>query len=233
MLTFLKEYFRVLLKGKIPALSSFRYYKRWINLLGKDPLSEKQPWITFKAIDFITRNTRETDKVFEYGGGGSTLYFLGNVKQVVTVEHDYEWFHMLQKKIDSADSTRWNGQLILPEKDIDTANLDKSRPTDYFSEDPMFRNNTFKAYSTFICQFEEEYFDMVLIDGRTRTSCLYHAIPKVKIGGFLVLDNAERKYYLQNNLKLLDQSYRLLINDMGPVPYSPFFSQTAIWQRIK
>lgn len=233
ILTFLKGYSRVLLKGKMPDLSSFGYYKRWINLLDKNPLNEKQPWITFKAIDFITRNARETDKVFEYGGGGSTLYFLGKVKEVVTAEHNGEWFHMLQKKIDSANSTRWRGQLILPEKDVDTANLNKSHPADYFSEDPMFRNNTFRAYSTFICQFEDEYFDMVLIDGRARTSCLYHAIPKVKMGGFLVLDNAERKYYLQNNSMLLEKSYRLLINDMGPVPYSPYFSQTAIWQRIK
>lgn len=233
MLIFLKECTRVLLKGKIPDLLAFRYFKKWSELIHKNPLSEKQPWITFKAIDFITKNTGKNDKVFEYGGGGSTLYFLSKVNEVVTVEHDHEWFYMLQKEIDPADSVRWRGQLILPEKTIDTTNLDKSRPADYYSSDPTFRNATFHAYCTFICQFKDEYFDLILIDGRARTSCLFHAIPKVKIGGFLVLDNAERKYYLQNNMVMLKKNYRLLINQMGPVPYSPNFSQTAIWQKVK
>jgi predicted O-methyltransferase YrrM len=232
MLLFLKEYSRVLVKRKFPDLLTFRYYKKWNYLKDKNPLSAKQPWITFRAIDFITKNTHKTDKVFEYGGGGSTLYFLSQVSEVVTVEHDREWFHLLQNNIDPADAPRWNGQLILPENSVDTTNLDKSQPTDYFSEDPKFRNNTFKSYSTFICQFKDEFFDLVLIDGRARTSCLFHAIPKVKIGGFLVLDNSERKYYLKNNLKMLQKHYRLLSDYMGPVPYSPHFSKTTIWQRI-
>lgn len=233
MFTFLKEYSRALFRGKIPALSSFRYYKRWSYLVDKSPLNAKQPWLTFKAIDFISSNIKETDRVFEYGGGGSTLYFLSKVKEVVTVEHDHGWFDMLKTKIEVADAARWNGQLILPENVAGKINLDKSQPTDYYSEASIFQHNTFKAYSTFISQFKDEYFDLVLIDGRARTSCLYHSIPKVKIGGFLVLDNAERKYYLQNNSTLLKKHYKLLTNDMGPVPYSPHFSQTAVWQRIK
>jgi hypothetical protein len=115
MLTFLKEYSRAILKGNIPAVTSFQYYKRWKHLLGKDPINEKLPWITFKAIDFIKKNTKCTDKVFEYGGGGSTLYFLDRVAEVVTVEHDQEWFRILQRKIDAENSIRWYGQLILPE----------------------------------------------------------------------------------------------------------------------
>lgn len=232
MLSFIKQYSRVLLKGKIPDLSSFQYCKRWINLQGKDPLREKQPWLTFQAIDFITRYSKTTDKVFEYGGGGSTLFFLSKVAEVVTVEHDQEWFHLLQKKIDPSGSVRWHGNLVLPEESVDTANLDKSKPGDYYSDDPMFQKATFKEYSTFICQFKDEYFDLVLIDGRARASCLYHAIPKVKIGGHLILDNSERNYYLENNLMLLKKHYTLLLNQTGPVPYSPQFSQTAIWKRI-
>lgn len=233
MLTFLKEYSRASVKGKIPALSSFRYYKKWNDLRDQSPLVSRQPWLTFQAIDFIESNIHNIDKVFEYGGGASTLYFLGKTKELVTVEHDPEWFQLLQEKVGISDKAKWQGQLILPEKGVNTANLDKAKPADYYTEASMFANNTFKEYSTFISRFEDGYFDLVLIDGRARTSCLYHAIPKVRVGGFLVLDNAERKYYLQHNAAILNESYRLLLNDMGPVPYSPHFSQTAIWQRIK
>jgi hypothetical protein len=233
MLTFLKEYSRAILKGNIPAVTSFQYYKRWKHLLGKDPINEKLPWITFKAIDFIKKNTKCTDKVFEYGGGGSTLYFLDRVAEVVTVEHDQEWFRILQRKIDAENSIRWYGQLILPENPINTANLDRSKPTDFFSDAPEFRNATFRAYSMFICQFKDKYFDLVLIDGRARTSCLFFAMSKVKIGGYLLLDNSERKYYLQHNRELLQKNYKLLSKQITPVPYSPFFSQTSIWERIR
>jgi hypothetical protein len=233
MLSFLKEYSGGILKGNIPGLASFQYYKRWKHLLGKNPVNEKLPWITFKAIDFIEKNLKSTDKVFEYGGGGSTLYFLNRVSELVTVEHDKEWFQSLQTKIDAGNNTRWHGQFILPEKHVKAEGLDKSDPADYFSGDPEFQDVTFKAYSTFICQFKDEYFDIVLIDGRARASCLFHAMPKVKVGGFLVLDNSERKYYLRNILLMLKKHYRLVVNHMGPVPYSASFSQTSIWERIK
>lgn len=233
MLSFLKEHSRVLVRGKVPGLSSFRYFKRWSNLAGKDPLTEKQPWITFSAIDFIGKNIRSTDKVFEYGGGGSTLYFLSKVSRLITVEHDKGWFQMLKKKIGNVGFDGWQGHLILPEQPVDATNLDKSAPADYYSEDPGFQDATFKAYSTFICQFEDEYFDWVVIDGRARASCLFHAMPKVKLGGYLVLDNSDRTYYLQNNLGALQNKYRLVLSNIGPVPYSPYFSKTSIWRRIK
>lgn len=233
MLTFLKEYSRVALKGNIPTPGSFQYYKRWKRLLGKNPINEKLPWITFKAIDFIEKNVKSSDKIFEYGGGGSTLYFLDRVAEVITVEHNKEWFDILQKKIDSTGNTQWRGQLILPEKPANISNLDSSNPSDFSSGDPEFQDVTFKAYSTFICQFKDEYFDLVLIDGRARTSCLFHAMPKVKSGGYLLLDNSERKYYLPQNIQLLRKNYKLLSNQIAPVPYSPFFSRTSIWQRIR
>jgi hypothetical protein len=233
MMLFLKEYFRAFIKGNIPDLSCFRYYKRWNYLKGRDSLTVQYPWITFKAIDFISRNIRETDKVFEFGGGGSTLYFLSKVSELVTVEHDPAWFNMLKNKVNPADYSRWNGQLVLPEKSGSTKNLEKSRTADYYSGDPLFNSATFKSYSTFICRYEDDYFNWILVDGRARTSCLFHAIPKVKKGGFLVVDNSERKYYLKNNLANLKKYYRPVINYPGPVPYSVYFSKTTIWQRIK
>lgn len=202
-------------------------------MIGKNPLDEKKPWLTFNAIDFITANTPKTGRVFEYGGGGSTLYFLDHASEVVTVEHDQQWFHFLEKKINAQDSKRWCGNLVLPEELTSAVQLDEAEPEHYYSADRNFKNATFKLYSTFICRYDDEYFDIVLIDGRARTSCLHHAMLKVKIGGYLVLDNAERKYYLQENKAKLDERFELLIDQPGPVPYSPQFSKTAIWKRLR
>lgn len=190
-----------------------------------------QPWLTFTAIDFISGKTRPTDRVFEYGGGGSTLFFLSRVAEVVTVEHDPHWFQMLQQEIKSR-YPGWGGHLVMPESPVDTGNLDISNPGHYKSNDPAFPDATFRSYSSFIANFSNEYFDLVLIDGRARTSCIAHALSKVKRGGYLALDNAERQYYLKYNSQALKDGFRLVLDDTGPVPYSPYFSKTSIWQRI-
>ena len=36
---------------------------------------------------------------------------------------------------------------------------------------------------------------MILVDGRARISCLKRAQSRVKPGGYIMLDDAERKYY--------------------------------------
>lgn len=55
------------------------------------------PWITDGATDFLesyiaerTKKGHET-RVFEFGSGNSTLYFLSRGASVVSVEHDLDW----------------------------------------------------------------------------------------------------------------------------------------------
>jgi predicted O-methyltransferase YrrM len=46
-------------------------------------------------------------------------------------------------------------------------------------------------------QFNDEYFDLVMLDGDNdfRVDCAIATIPKIKRGGYLLLDNAERAFY--------------------------------------
>lgn len=47
-----------------------------------------------------------------------------------------------------------------------------------------------------ICDtFINEYFDIILIDGRDRIKCLLNSINKLKHGGIIMLDNSERIEY--------------------------------------
>lgn len=50
------------------------------------------PWITYPAIEFLVRRVTKEMSVFEYGCGASTLWWAPRVKEVVSVEHDREWF---------------------------------------------------------------------------------------------------------------------------------------------
>ena len=49
------------------------------------------PWITYPAIDLLSRRVRPEMCVFEYGCGASTLWWASRVRRVVAVEHDEAW----------------------------------------------------------------------------------------------------------------------------------------------
>ena len=57
------------------------------------------------------------------------------------------------------------------------------------------RRPQFRDYIAAIDEFEDEYFDIIAIDGRERVACLVHAIPKLRPGGVLVLDDSNRPKY--------------------------------------
>lgn len=42
---------------------------------------------------------------------------------------------------------------------------------------------------------KDDFFDIIIVDGRDRVKCIESSIPKLKSGGWLILDNSERPYY--------------------------------------
>jgi predicted O-methyltransferase YrrM len=234
MTEFLKEIIRAKRKKKsLPGLFALlSYYPKWSFFQKhKDVYKNAIPWITFEAIAFLQGYLSKSMKVFEYGGGGSTLFFAKRVGELVTVEHNSEWYDGLVKEMAKITSINWKPNLIRPEKVEDTANLKIENPLDYFSDDENFRQHTFHQYASVIDQYPDDYFDVILIDGRVRPSCLLHSLKKVNKGGLLILDNADRTYYLKAfNDKL--NNFQLLTNHVGPTPYLPWFTQTNIWKRV-
>jgi hypothetical protein len=55
--------------------------------------------------------------------------------------------------------------------------------------------DAFAAYVAAIDAFPDGFFDLVVVDGRSRAACLDRAVPKIRPGGMLVLDDADRPEY--------------------------------------
>lgn len=78
------------------------------------------PWITDGATDFIDNFIKERTKrgletrVFEFGSGNSTLYFLSRGCSVVSIEHDFEW---AEKIAVTADAFGYKEKLMLRESE--------------------------------------------------------------------------------------------------------------------
>src|SRR5262245_52249641 len=54
-------------------------------------MKDERPWMTFASIAFLDGALRPDMRVFEWGSGGSTLFFSKRAKEVIAVEDDAEW----------------------------------------------------------------------------------------------------------------------------------------------
>jgi len=66
-----------------------------------DARGEPLPWITYPAIEFLRRRIQPGMSVFEYGSGGSTIWWANRVREVISVEHDQEWFERVREDLSS------------------------------------------------------------------------------------------------------------------------------------
>jgi len=207
-----------------------KYIIPWIQSQQKDYLLNKpMPWLVFEAIPFIQKHIRPQASVFEYGSGGSTLYWLSQGYSCVSVEHDDAWYHKLLTHFGSRTDVEYRH--IPPEAGQICPESNAADPDCYQSSLPAFAGHNFQRYVTVIDEYPEACFDVVSIDGRARSSCVIHAVKHVKVGGLLILDNSDREHYTaQTSPYLADfQAHHFV----GPVPVTPYLAQTSVYIRLR
>src|SRR5258706_9183602 len=96
---------------------------RWLGSLRENYLlNHRTPWIVFDAIDFMKSISLEGKRVFEYGSGGSTLFWLKRGAECVSVEHDEQWYGVMRDYL--KDATRIDYRLVRPEAALDPGSAD-------------------------------------------------------------------------------------------------------------
>lgn len=210
-------------------------YSAWKHSVscGENTVQLRLPWINFPAIDLLTKSLRPGARVFEYGCGGSTLFFLDRGLQVVSVEHEEAWLRRVGDLVGGGGegSADWCGLLRLP---LACAGMpspqDLADVKGYRSASRRFALFSFEDYAGAIDEFPDAHFDLVLVDGRARPSCARHAAGKVRPGGLLLLDNTERPYYLERTPECLP-GWRKALDCFGPTPTQRQFTRCTVWQR--
>lgn len=204
----------------------YRYLWPWFQSImpGHYPLTDERPWITFKAISWLEEYLKPEMRVFEYGSGGSTVFFARRVKEVHAVEHEEMYFDMVRQALVSKGLKNCGYQLQLP-RALNQANVEYSL-TSCTSLMEGWRDCDFSEYVQSIDHFPDGCFDLVVVDGRSRISCLNRALRKVRRGGWIMLDNSERGQY-EPGRKLLS-SYRKH-DFFGLVPSNLDLYQTSAW----
>lgn len=209
--------------------SQRRHARRWLHSLNPGYLLETAtPWLVFDAIDYLEQHLPMHSRVFEYGSGGSTLFWLRHGSSCVSVEHEAHWYALLRPQLAREPSVDY--RFVRPEPvATECLPLDPADPAQYASADLALRDYSFRAYVSQIDEFADGTFDVVLIDGRARTSCIMHAARKVATGGMLILDNAERSYYTAQAGDFLRGFSRTQFS--GVSPCGTEMSRTDIYMR--
>lgn len=147
------------------------------------------PWYTYPAIEFLNSLDFSNKNVFEYGGGNSTLWWAKRALNVVSVEHDPEWFAKIKSKIQ--DNYR-NVKLIL-EQD---------------------RENYVNSIL-----LQDSNFDVVVIDGRWRGICARIIGEQLnsKDSFMIILDNSDWYPETSEFIRERYDTIRIDFHGFGPI----------------
>ena len=136
--------------------------------------------IVANAVIILDQWLRPTDRGLEWGSGRSTTWLAARVGHVVTVEHDPAWHARVQGGLAARClAAKVDYRLI-------------AAPADQMAE-PLEH-----PYAGVADEIEDGTLDFVLVDGQMRLRCAEKALARLKVGGLLVLDGANR--YLPNRL---------------------------------
>ena len=137
------------------------------------------------------------------------------------MEHDPDWHTVVSQRLGQFDINNVNCILCEPER---TDALMKI----YASTDERYQGMSFHRYAKTIDVYPDSNFDLVVVDGRARVGCINHALSKVRIGGFLLLDDSDREEYERGkNLMSGWARHRFY----GPSSYNRIFTATTIWKK--
>lgn len=188
---------------------------------------EHIPWITFEAKDWLDGVLSEDMTGFEWGSGGSTLYFGSRIQRLVSVEHDLGWFQAVEGAL-AAFRINTVDYLFRPPRQTRWAKYLPYHQYTYVSRTfPQHRDCCFRSYAKAIQAYPVRTFDFVFVDGRTRIACMHLALSRIKKGGYLILDNSERADYAQF-LQTLRRFERIDFFGKGPRLVEPW--QTTAWR---
>ncbi len=212
---------------------SWSYYKKWKALLADDQnsLNNQLAWLSFEAIDYLDQYLKPEHRVFEYGGGGSTLFFLNRAGSVATVENNDVWVQLLKSEIAPNSNKNWQVFAIKGTAVAGQEEKDPADPDAFATNNPTERHLNYEQYARCIEQFPKGYFDVVLVDGRARPSCLKCAIQYVKPNGLLIMDNMERKYYWTYFSETIKGDFKQIMSRTSPLPFHPNFCNTTILRK--
>ena len=139
------------------------------------------PVIVANAALILDSWLRTGDRGLEWGSGRSTTWLASRIAHLVTVEHDPAWYARVGRALEARGvAAKVDYRLV-------------EAPHDQLAE-PLEH-----PYAGVADEIADGTLDFILVDGQMRLRCVEKALTKLKPGGLLVLDGANR--YLPNRFE--------------------------------
>jgi SAM-dependent methyltransferase len=139
------------------------------------------PLLVANAVMLLDNWLRPSDRGLEWGSGRSTGWLASRVAHLVAVEHDRRWYERVHRHLSQSDLVgKVDYRLV-------------QAPADQMEEP---RNHPYAGVAD---DLPDASLDLVLVDGQMRLRCLQKGLDKLKTGGLLVLDGANR--YVPNHFE--------------------------------
>lgn len=139
------------------------------------PLDLGIPWWSFGALDTVSNFIKRNMEVFEFGSGGSSIFFAERARRVTCVEDSEDWTRLVRRQ---ADGRGLQNLKVL----VRPFNCKKA---DKFSD------------SGYLAALGETAYDIIVVDGQedsvqVRPECFWRAERHITPGGLIVLDDSWR-----------------------------------------
>ncbi len=157
-------------------LRSFRpaYFFKRLGQMRFEKSHPDAPWLAESAILLLDSYLKPTDVGFEWGSGRSTLWLAQRVAHLYSVEDNRRWYRTVEKKLKAAQLAHKTTYRLIPCK---WGEVDEPSEHPYADAASALPDNTL---------------DFALVDGNIRAPCMRVITAKLKPGGLLILDNANR-----------------------------------------
>lgn len=135
------------------------------------------PWLCPGTIRFCEERLRPPMAGLEFGSGRSTVWLAARLGTLTSVEHARDWHARVVASLVTAAVHNVDLRLV---------------PLDHPDRAPeQERYDPTPRYVALADALPDASLDVVLIDGHYRTACIRHAIPKLRCGGFLIVDDVD------------------------------------------
>lgn len=136
--------------------------------------------MTRAEVDFLAANIKPTDRVWEWGSGGSTLWLAERCRSVVSVEHQRQF------AVDVIHDAPSNVSVLYVPPEL---------PYVEGTED----DGDYETFRSYVNAYTGQGIDVVLIDGRARLWCARHVAENAAYGPHpgmrFFLHDVERSQY--------------------------------------
>jgi len=139
------------------------------------PLDLQLPWFSYAAIEFLETFLCPSMRVFEYGGGGSTLFFARRTAHVSCTENSSEWAEKIRLVLDQETITNVDRQVH-----------------------PFDPNDSVAfGQSSYLLSLQNKSPDVIVVDGYEETvplrpTCFELAEMFIKPDGIIIVDDSWR-----------------------------------------